>query len=1157
MALQFYFGASGAGKSKKLHKGIIDASQKHPETNYLLIVPDQFTMQTQMDLVVEHPRHAIMNIDVLSFGRLTHRILEEVGADQMPVLDDTGKSLVLRKVAQGEMEKLTVIGSHLHKIGYVHEVKSAISEFMQYGIGMKELEELTDYARSRGALYYKLQDLGVLYQAFQEYIRTRFITTEETLDRLREALPKSKIIKNSVVAFDGFTGFTPIQSRVIEELIRLTKRVIVSLTIDERENPYQPAGEQRLFYLTQKTVADLLKRMQAVDAVEEKAVWCRERIGGQFPRFADNPELSHLERNLFRYPIVPYEGEVKRIHLMEASTPREELRQTCIAIRKLMQESAKTGAGLCYRDIAVVTGNMEVYGRDAGEEFAKFGIPIYLDQTRGILGNPFAAYLRSALQIVLQDFSFEAVFHYLRTGLAGFAREDVDRLENYVRRFGIRGRKRWGSLFIYKEEDKEGEEAAILQLEAYNAMRERLMEQLAPLLMPLKTAGEMVRAVYEFLTANEAQKKLAALERTFKQEKDLARAKEYGQIYPLVIDLLDQIEGLLREEEMDLKEFADILDSGLTEIGVGTIPQNVDRILVGDIERTRLNQVKALFFLGINDGNIPKGAGSGGIISDIDREFLRESSLELAPSPRQQMYIQRLYLYLNMTKPSGELYLSYARVGTDGRSLRPAYLVDLMHKLFPALLVRQPEMAPAAEQLVNGTDGVSLMADMLREYAAGRLAADEQRQLYTFYHTYHRDPRYQDEVDRLLETAFYRYQDTPLSAMVTRALYGAVLHNSVSRLEKYAACAYAHFLQYGLALRERGDYSFEAVDMGNVFHGVLEIFSAKLEQKGYTWFDFPKVEAVQMVEEAIEAYTADYGETILYSNARNRYLLKRIARILNRTVETLQTQLRKGAFMPERFEMSFSVLEDLDALNIALNEQEKMRLRGRIDRVDTCETEDKVYVKVIDYKSGDRKFDLAALYYGLQLQLVVYMNAAVEIEQKKHPDKSIVPAAMLYYHIADPIVEDGADLTPEQINVKLLQELKMTGIVNENDEAVRLLDTEFTDKSDILPLERKKDGSFSAYSSVISEEDMQTVSNYVNHKIRQLGNEIMQGTISVNPYEQNGNQACTYCAYRSVCGYDTRMEGYQARKLPKMRQNEAMEAIREACGGEQESQSKE
>ncbi|MBO5472443.1 MAG: helicase-exonuclease AddAB subunit AddB [Lachnospiraceae bacterium] len=1140
MSLQFYFGASGAGKSKRLHNDIIRAAAENPETNYLLIVPDQFTMQTQMDLVVEQPNHAIMNIDVLSFGRLTHRILEEVGYEDKPVLDDTGKSLVLRKIAEKEREKLTVMGSHLHKIGYIHEVKSAISEFMQYGIGTRELEQLTEYARSRGALYYKLRDLGILYQAFQDYIKDNFITTEETLDRLRQALPQSEIIRNSVIAFDGFTGFTPIQNRVIQELLRLTRRVIMTVTIDERENPYQPDQEQKLFHLSKKTVADLKRLAAEIPVQEDPPVWCREKIGGRLPRFAGCGELAHLERSLFRYPALPYEEAPQRIHILEASAPGEELRQTCIAIRRLLMES---GGALQYRDIAVVTGDMETYGRDAEEIFRKFDIPIYLDHTRGILGNPCTEYIRSALQIVLQDFSPESVFHYLRTGLTGFSREGVDRLENYIRRFGIRGKKKWSGLFVYKEETAEGEETALMQLEEYNLMRKQLLLQLAPLLAPACNTGEMVRGLYDFLVLNEVQKKLKQYEVQFQREGDPARAKEYGQIYAYIVDLLDQINGLLAEEEMSLQEFADILDSGLTEISVGTIPQNVDRIVVGDIERTRLKQVKVLFFLGVNDGSIPKGTGGGGIISDIDREFLRESEWELAPTPRQQMYIQRLYLYLNMTKPSEALYVSYAKVGSDGRSLRPAYLIDLMRKLFPALTVEQPETEPVERQIVSGRDGMTFFTGLLRDYADSRLTEGEQKRLYTFYHSYHGNPVYQDEVDRLIDAAFYRYQDTPLSGFVTRALYGTMLHNSVSRLEKYAACAYAHFLQYGLALQERGEYSFEDVDMGNVFHGVLELFAAKLGEHGYTWFDFPKETATKLVEEAIEDYTVRYGETILYSTARNRHLLKRISRIMNRTVLTLQTQLKKGAFVPEQFEMSFSVLEDLDSLNIALSEQEKMRLRGRIDRVDTCEAGDKVYVKVIDYKSGSRKFDLAALYYGLQLQLVVYMNAALETEQKKHPDKTIVPAAMLYYHVSDPMVEDGENLTPEQVNEKVLQELKMTGIVNENEEAVRLLDSEFTDKSDILPLERKKDGTFSAYSSVIKEEDMRIVSDYVNHKIKELGRGILDGTIAVNPYEQNGSKACTYCSYKSVCGYDERIEGYRTRKLPKLTAEEALERM--------------
>ncbi len=1140
MAFQFYFGGSGAGKSRKLHEDIIEASQHEPKCNFLLIVPDQFTMQTQMDLVLEHPNRSIMNIDVLSFGRLTHRILEEVGHADMPVLDDTGKSLILRKIAETEQQKLSVIGKHLHKIGYIHEVKSAISEFMQYGIGVRELSELSEYARKRGALYYKLKDLQLLYESFLSYIREKFITTEETLDRLREALPKSEIIRDCVIAFDGFTGFTPIQYRVIQELMRLTKRVIITITIDTRENPFRMDGEQKLFHLSKKTVADLRRLGEEASVPMLPAVVCEE-ASKRLPRFQNNPELAHLERHLFRYPVVPYEGETTCIHLMEASTPKEEIRQTCIEIYRLLGREKK----LHYRDIAVVTGSMETYGNDIEEEFARFGIPIYMDQTRGILFNPFTEYIRSALQIVLQDFGRDAVFHYLRTGLCGFGREDIDRLENYVRRFGLRGKKQWSSLFVYKEE--EGEEG-VAQLARYNEMRETLMEQLAALLGSFQTAGELVRGVYDFLVKNGLQQKLARYEAKFKAEGEPAKAKEYGQIYGLVIDLLDQIEGLLKEERMTFREFAEILDSGLAEITVGTIPQNVDRIVIGDIERTRLKQVSVLFFLGINDGNIPKGTGGGGIISDIDREFLQESGWELAPTPRQQMYIQRLYLYLNMTKPSERLYLSYAKVGNDGKSKRPAYLIDTMQKLFPELAVRNPELLPMEEQLSNGADGILFFTELLREYAAGRLNEAERRKLYTFFHSYYENPDWREQTMRLINTAFYHYGESPLSRQVTTALYGTVLHNSVSRLEKYAACAYAHFLQYGLALRERGEYGFEDVDMGNVFHGVLELFAEKLAEHHYTWFDFPQEAGENMLDEAMEAYAAGYGETILYSSARNQYLLKRIRRILGRTVRTLQMQLQKGSFLPEHFEMSFSMLEDLDAVNIALTGEEKMKLRGRIDRIDTCEEDDVVYVKVIDYKSGSRKFDLAALYYGLQLQLVVYMNAAVEIEQKKHPGKKVVPAAMLYYHIADPMIEDGQTLTPEQLNQKILQELKTTGIVNGDDRAVRLLDKEFTGKSDILPIERKKDGSYSAYSSVISEEEMTTISNYVNHKIRELGTEILQGNISVNPCEQNGNSSCTYCAYRSICGYDTEIGGFKMRKLEALPPDEAVLRMAEANG---------
>lgn len=1133
MSLQFYFGPSGAGKSRQLYEEITRRAIENPKQNFLIIVPDQFTMQTQKDLVLLNERGGIMNIDVLSFGRLSHRILEEVGGQDIPVLDDTGKSLVLQKVAANLKDELPTLGSFLHKQGYIHEVKSAISEFMQYGIGTEDVSKLIDYAKKRGALVQKLKDLETLYKGFMEYIHGNFITTEEKLDVLRRSLKKSKILPGSVVVFDGFTGFTPIQNRVIGELMTLCREVIVTVTLGEGENPYEPDGEQKLFHLSKKTVADLCKLAGELEVQRGQDVFIKEVNH----RFENSPALQHLERNLFRYNTAPYESDQQEIRMFEASTPKEEVRQTGLEICRLIREE-----GLEYRDIAVIMGDLGSYAPFVETEFSQMEIPCYIDRIRGIILNPMIEYIKSALALFEKDFSYEAVFHYLRSGLADLDAEEVDRLENYCVQTGLRGYRSYSRIFTHKTARMEGDEDA---LNSMNALRERMMSQVEMLHLgkeaPVK---DYVNALYDFLVQNRVQEQLAAFEQQFEAEGDHTRAKEYAQIYRLVMELLDQIYALLGEETITLKEFADILEAGFGEIEVGTIPQNVDRVLVGDMERTRLKQVKVLFFLGVNDGNIPKSATKGGIISDMDREFLRESELELSPSPRQQMFIQRFYLYLNMTKPSEKLYLSYAKVNSAGKSMRPAYLVDVVKKMFPTLIVDNPELRSPLEQIVTRKEGEGYLAQELREYVEGTLKREKEREFFTLYRVYGEDGL-NEKRDFFTEAAFKRYRDSGLSAAVAKALYGLRLENSVTRLETYAACAYRHFLQYGLSLKEREEFAFENVDMGNVYHAILEQFSAKLKENHYTWFDFPKEFGEKTVADTLRAYAATYGDTVLYSSARNEYAITRMGRILTRTVETLQRQLKKGSFLPEVFELSFHSASDLDSVNVALSEGEKMRLQGRIDRIDVREEEDRVYVKVIDYKSGHKRFDVAALYYGLQLQLVVYMNAAMELEAKKHPDKEIVPAALLYYHIDDPSVETPVELSPEEINDQIAQKLRMSGVVNEDLEIVKRLDGDMETKSDVIPVELKKDGSLSSRSSVLSGEDLHTMSDYVSKKIAKIGREILDGTISLNPYEKGSEEACTYCAYKKVCGFEASLPGCSKRKLEELDKQEALARMEE------------
>ena len=493
-----------------------------------------------------------------------------------------------------------------------------------------------------------------------------------------------------------------------------------------------------------------------------------------------------------------------------------------------------------------------------------------------------------------------------------------------------------------------------------------------------------------------------------------------------------------------------------------------------------------------------------------------------------------------MTKPSEQLYLSYAKVNSEGKGIRPSYLIDTVRKLFPAMSVEYPQNRSRLEQIEGRQEGARYLAEELREYVEGTLPEEERQDFYLMYRAYEADAAGRDLLTR---AAFRRYRESGLSRIVARALYGQQLENSVSRLETYAACACRHFLQYGLSLQEREEFGFEASDMGTVYHAVLENFAGKLAESNLTWWDFTEDFAAKAVKESVEAYAATYGETVLYSSARNEYAITRMSRILTRTVLTLQKHLKQGSFQPDDYELSFRFAEDLDSIHVDLSEDEKMHLQGRIDRIDVSEDAEHVYVKVIDYKSGNRKFDLAALYYGLQLQLVVYMNAAMEMESRKHPDKEIVPAALLYYHIDDPIIETPVELTDEQINEQILAKLRMNGVVNSDPGVVERLDRYMQDKSVVIPVEKKKDGSFSARSGVLSREEMQLISSYVDAKIRSIGREILDGKIAANPYEKGNEEACTYCAYKKVCGFDGSIPGYEKRQLEDLDKQALMQRM--------------
>lgn len=1140
MALRLILGSSGSGKSTYLYEEIIRQAKAHPCTNYYVIVPEQFTMQTQRELVVRSG-NGIMNIDVVSFQRLAYRIFDELGKQDMVVLEETGKNLLLRKVAQEKKEELLILAGNMKKMGYVSEIKSLISELTQYQISPDDLENFLCGRNLPHGFLCKMQDILTMYRGFEEAMEDRYVTAEEILDVFSGVAGQSKLLENSVLAFDGFTGFTPIQNHLMQELFGIASDIYVTVTIDPSEDFYTYRDMQELFAMSKKTIVFLMKMAERmhVDVAEPYIL-----TGEGQSRHTDAPMLAALEKNLFRPHMTPYRKEDTSIRIYGLMNPREELLFTAGEIRRLVREE-----GLRYKDIAVVTGDVEGYGNYVPQIFTEYEIPYFLDTTKNILLHPFIEFIRAVLEILENDFSYDSMFRYFRSNLAILPREgygweqqdtseyekitteQIDRLENYVLATGIRGYKAWTKRFSYLPKHMTME-----QLEELNRIRELQMQLFTELYEVFHTKHVTVRqqsvALYQFLIRQQIERQLKQREQMYRDSGEFVKEKEYAQIYRIVMDLLDKLTSLLGEDELTIAEYTQILDAGFEAAKVGVIPSGYDRVTVGDIERSRLDHIKVLFFIGVNDGIVPKNEARGGIISQLEREELARQQLELAPTARERVFIQRFYLYLMLTKPSMRLYLSYAGVGKNGQALRRSYLIGTLQKIFPLLPVTELGELPVESRIVTPKSSMEFFVEGLQLQEEQRKADDQVRKIwYALKNWYEQRAEYRPLEQQLLLSHKMRYEAHPISHAVANALYGTVLENSVTRLEQFAACACAHFLSYGLHLKEREISQFAALDMGNIYHMALEKYASMIEQSDTDWFHIEREQRKAFIEEALHQAILETGNQALAQTSKNQYFLYRMKKILYRTVDTLTTQVQSGKFTPDDFEVAFAFTDNLAAVNFALSEDEKMHLRGRIDRVDTYEQDQKLYVKIIDYKSGNTNFELLSLYHGLQLQLVVYLNAAMEVLQKKHPEDTVVPAGIFYYHIDDPVIDGKGNETDVEIYDKIIDKLKLNGLVNADATVYEAMDTNIGTSSKMIPIQRNKDGSLSKRSHAVSEEQFAVLSDYVNQKIHELGTRIMNGEVQTDPYRMKDRGGCSYCAFGSVCGFDRKIPGYQERRL--------------------------
>lgn len=1177
MSLQFVTGRSGAGKSHRVFEQVIRDSMAHPDRQYIILVPEQFTLQTQKDIVHLHPRRGILNIDVLSFNRLAYRVFEEVGGNDRTLLEETGKTLIIRRVIEDKKDKLKVLGRDLDRPGAVSEMKSLISELMQYRVRPEDLEEWAAGDDKKQMLSLKLEDIRLIYQGFLDFIDGHFLTAEEIPEALCRVIYKSKLVKKSTIVLDGFTGFTPVQHQVLRELMVLADKLIVTITIDGSESLYMKGSPQTLFAMS-RTMARKLTELAGETRTAMLPAVCVE--DSDHSRFAGHRDLAFLERTIFRGTGRTFSGIKEQkavrgklpgtesrtenesdhpvditeagsgakaesdynIHIFEAENPYREVLNIAGRIHRLMREQ-----NYQYRDFAIVTGDLASYGRAAESVFAREGIPYFLDRKQPIMKNPLVEYIRSAVDMVEQNFSYRSVFRFLRSGLSDFTDDQIDRMENYCLALGIRGWKKYREPWIRSSRTVDAGE-----LPELNRLREAFADSVSAFTEGMRerrsTTSRKCRVLCQFLIDGRIPAKLEALSKRREEEGDLAMAREYDGVWNAVMMLLEKLEAVLGEERTRRAEFLEILEAGFQECSIGLIPPGEDQVLIGDIERTRLKEIKVLFFAGVNEGIVPRSAANAGFLSEADREYLEKRKIELSPTAREDMYRQRFYLYLAMTKPSEELYLSYARTGSDAKALLPSYLIGLVRRMFPEL--------KAEENLLLETDEGrnQVILDLLQnlrdeEPGSGGMEVLKNRAF---------DPDGRREVERLLQACALSNKETSITEEKARDLYGGDIYMSATRLEEFASCAFCHFLDFGLGLTERETYQLDARDTGNVLHGALETYAKILDRRGIAWQAATEEEQIRFADEALDLVSGDYNNTILSSSSRNSYQLMRMRELLHRSVWALTEQVRHGIFQPRFFEKNFS--GDLLASRFELKGGSRLYVHGRIDRMDTAKADGREYVRVIDYKTGKKALDLNELYNGTQLQLMLYMMEGLELAGHLRREEmeagrglsgsgmildgsdaawSAEPAGIFYYHVDDPIIDARLNGDPKS---SLLEKLRPSGLVRSDAGILQMMDSELTPgvKSSVIPVRLTNKGEPDSNSKVTDGRGFRILMDFTGNEIRSLGERMTGGDIAVSPYLYDGRTGCDYCPHRAVCGFDQRIPGYLYRDLGKKQAQDAL-----------------
>ena len=1054
--MNIIYGRSGSGKSEYIYNKIKEEIKSGIKT--YIITPEQFSFTAEKKLLVTLEEGATTTVEVLSFERMAYRVIKEVFGEGTKNLINSSKAMIISSLIEEYQSNFNFLNKSMENIDMILK---QITEFKKHNITVEMLENQIEKTNDT-YLKLKLKDMLFIYSKFEEKIKSDYIDENDLLTLLADNIEKSHLFDNAIFYIDEFAGFTKQEYNVLSSLMQIAKEIYITVCTDDLRVIKSP--EVDIFYDNKQTIQTL----KQIGEIEQEI-----HLDKSY-RFK-NEELEHLEKNIFAIPYTIYGKNVENISLTIAKNEFEEIEYVAREIFKLVRDK-----GYRYRDIGVITKNLEEYTSLCKAIFSEYNIPVFIDEKKDITQDIFIKYVLSILDIFAKNWSYESVFNYLKTGIVKIDR--IYELENYCLKWNIKGRKWYESPWNFDEDTS--------FLEIQKEVVTPLLE-LKKNLDGVKTADKISKELYNFLINN-----------------ILDQESIEPESFNVVVEVLDEISDLFENIKMSFDTYIKLLKTGLSHKEIGQIPQTVDKVTVGDVNRSKTHKIRAIFVIGVNDGIFPSVQSSEGFFNDKDREGLKKQGIELAKGTLEKMYEENFNIYKAFSTAEEKIYISYPAANIDDKPLRKSTMISKLKRIYSKLeeKVYEPNNAEIYNKEVTFANLLSSVNEQ------------KDKEWYELYKWYKNDEKWAKKLDNALNGLDYTNVPEKINKENVRKLYGSTLNTTVSRLEKYRSCSFAYYLKYGLKLSDKEKMDIKPVDTGPFMHEVIDTFFKKVDDiKNITEEDMKKV-----IDEIIEEELSLKKNYIFTATAKYRTLVRRLKKVIYLSMKYIVQSLKLSDFDVLQSELEFGN-NNYPAIEMTLEDGRRVSITGKVDRIDIAKAPNGKYMRIIDYKSSTKDIELNKVIAGLQLQLLTYVDA---IKQKEN----LEPAGALYFTLLEPkIIGTNKNMTKVEIEDIIRKNYKMNGLVLADVNVIKMMDNTLeSGKSNIIPVSLNESGEINYKSSkTVTKEEFENLQRHTIDIIKQISKEILDGEINLKPYYivNEKKTPCTYCEYKSICQFNPRMAG--------------------------------